>query len=362
MDQYGKPAVVIGGNQGGQNNLGFGVNQGPPNAWAINRANDYGPARGGAGGYQQQQPPQQQGGLQQQGQIFQGFGPDGKPIFGPAGGLAGGLTGGGDINSLISQQQQQNNQARQQQQALWDELKKYMQGIPGQYTNDPRTKATQGLTSQFLANPEALNDNVVAKIKNQNANQIGAQTDNAFKQQSGILAAQGDTDASTLAAMRARLTREGMAQQTGANTNLEIQRAQQRNQDYMNALNQGRAQTQADIGVPMQVGQSLLQNQPQFRADDLTGLGGLALANQNQQAMLAAIRGNQGGIGGSGYQNPGDSAYRPVGYSNQLGFNRGDFGGFNAQGQPMQNQGAGFGFNQPPGQYQLPNNTPRWQI
>lgn len=320
-----KPTIVIAPPQGAKNGLGFGVSTGPPNAWGINAANDYGvgggPGRGGGTppsgtSFTPSGPPaggnsmlfgQGFTGANQGQQIFQGFGADGKPIFGAAGGGVGG--GLGNIGGLINQQMQQNNQARQQQQALWDELKKYMMGIPGQYTSDPRLKATQALTSRFLANPEALNDNVMAKIMNQTSNNITAQGDNAYRQQAGMLASQGESDASSLAAARARIAREGMAAQTGANTQLEIQRANQRNQDYMNALNQGRAQSQADIGVPMQVGNSLLANQPQFRADDLSGLGALAMAQQNQQAMLEAIRSGQG----SQYQNPGDSAYNKVG-------------------------------------------------
>lgn len=323
-----KPTFVIQGNQNQQNPY-IGVHNGGPNAWAINHANDYGlgnpqmnsPANnqvpfgqlaGGTGYNPNLHVAQQNSGNMNSPQMQAIFGPQGNNTVPGVNGMGGGGMGAGGISGLISQQQAENNKARAQQEALWKELKGYMQGIPGQYNNSAITKGSQALTQKFLNDPEALNDQAFNSIKNSTMNQITAQKDNQLAQQRGILAASGNDDSATLAAGTERANLGALAAGANANNQLGVTRANQRNQDYMNAAGLGQRQSAQDIGVPMQVGQSLLASMPQYRPDDLSGLIAL-MQNQNNHDDLMGAIGGGAMTGGQNFQDPGQTAMKNVG-------------------------------------------------
>lgn len=213
-------------------------------------------------------------------------------------GASGGVGGAYSIANLIAEQRKQNDTARAQSEATWQEGKNGMLGVASQYAGDPNVGATNSLVSRLLSNPESLNDRVVQDIQNQNQNNIRAQTDNQYRQLRGGLSAAGQSDASTLEAMRERLFRSGMAQSTAATTNLGIERAKARTGDIINAANLGRMNSAANIAVPMGVHSAILNNLPQYKPDDLTGLGGLAVAEQAGKDRAAALRMQYDGLHG----------------------------------------------------------------
>lgn len=247
------------------------------------------------------------------------------PRFTPSGYAGGGVPGGGgmygqntqssgtDIGSILQRQMASNDEARKKQEDAWQQQKSYMMGLPGQYANDPLKVGSDKLTQGLLANPEAMNDQVMQSILNRSSNENRAAADNQYRQGLGLAANSGLTDAGSLSALRERVDRGAMANNQNQQTQLEIQRAQQRNQDIMNASNLGRQGAQANFNVPFQTGNSIMANQPQYRPDDYTGL--LALSQQQQQNnTLNSLLGGRG-MGGGG-QDTFQNVQRPYGNIN----------------------------------------------
>lgn len=183
----------------------------------------------------------------------------------------------------------------------------FLKGLPGQYASDPNTVATQGLVANLLKNPEGMDDRTMQMIRNRIQNQISSQGRNAFRQQTGILQAGGNADSSTLAAAAAAQARQDQAAKANANTQLEIQRAMQRNADIGNAIGIGQSQTKQDISVPLGVGQSIISNLPQQRPNDYAGLGMMGLQGQIMQMLGQRSPGSTatGTVGGGGPQQMG---------------------------------------------------------
>lgn len=217
------------------------------------------------------------------------------PRYGGAGGgvyaggsMSGGYGGGGagdpySIQNLINMQMQQNNSARQQNQANWESSRNYLQGIPGQYNALQSTQGAQSLTNQLSANPLSLSPQIVQLMKNQAANQISAQGDNQFNQVKRAMSADGQTDNSSMAAALEAQGRQNMGAQATQNTAIDIAAAKQRPIDLANAASVAQKQSGQDIGVPLGVGNSIIQNLPQVKPDDYSGLLALTNQMQNQQ-------------------------------------------------------------------------------
>ncbi len=224
-------------------------------------------------------------------------------IGGGAGGAGAGGGGAYSIDKIIQAQIDANNQSDAANTARYNSAADYLKGIPGQYSSNPIVQKTQGAVSGLLDNPEALNDATFGKIKNTIQNQIAAQGRNAFKQQSGILAAGGNGDASTLAAAAAAQARQDQALKTKSMTDLEVQRANQRNADITGAATLGRQQSAQDIGVPLGVGNSIMNNLLQNKPNDYVNLGMLGLIQQQNQN--AGLHPPTGYINGKGPQQDG---------------------------------------------------------
>lgn len=257
--------------------------------------------------------------------------PFGAAAPGVPGASASGSNGAYSLQNLINQQMQQNNAARQQNQQNWNSAKAGVLGVPGQYASQGSTGAAQGLTSQLAANPLSLSPTIVQQMKNQSANNVQAQSDNSTKQLMGTLAAGGQTDASTLAALKASQDRQALGANTTANTNIDIAAAKQRPQDLINAAGVAQHQSAQDIAPGMQANESVMSNLPQVKPDDLSGL--LALSNQNSfQNALLGMQANQTGA----LHTP--TAYNPIGGSYSQSQNQGPGTGFMtfpAQGLPQ---------------------------
>lgn len=214
--------------------------------------------------------------------------------FSANGGQQNGLGNGLDFQSLIQKQLGSNAMARQQNQGMWDSSSNYLKQFAQPFTPD-----------------------VVNAMKNESAMGLQGAANNAFRNESGILAAGGQNDASSLAAAQSEASRHLMGAQAGANQDLSIKAA-------LGNSEAGRS-----------VGSSILSNMPQYKPDDYSGL--LALTNQMQnQGTFNNILANQ-------YdrpQNPGSSNSRPSmgggGGVNPMGGGGGGGAGFNWM-QPTQN-------------------------
>lgn len=238
-------------------------------------------------------------GVTQQGGGFQSYGSslNGQSYMGgtinsnawakpPAAAPSGGSGGGGNISGLLAQQMANNNQARQQNEANWTAARDHLLNVGTQYNNDATANATRNLTNQFLANPEAINNQTQQNILNRSANTINSNIQAQMQQGAGVLGAGGQLDASSIRSMQERLGRQGQSQLLDTQANLDVQRAMQRNTDFMNAAQTGRAMSAQDYGVKMGIANSYLENLPQYMPDDLSG--------------YAAMMAGQGGGGGSG--------------------------------------------------------------
>lgn len=112
--------------------------------------------------------------------------------------------------------------------------------------NDPLNKANYKSISDLLADPEAINDQVQAKIQAKQAGIADANTSAQRRQGMGVLGASGQMDAGSIAAMNERLGRTNLAAQEAGMSDLEVTRANQRNRDIMGAQNQASGQVGAD--------------------------------------------------------------------------------------------------------------------
>ncbi len=135
--------------------------------------------------------------------------------------------------------------------------------------------------------------------------------------------------------MMERLGRQGMAQRQSVQSGLEVQRANQRNQDMYNAINSGRGQSAADYGIQMDTANTLIGNLPQYQPMDMSGWIA-ALGNQGQQGG-----GYPGMGGGYGMQPQGQPDYG-FGGGYQIAQSRPVGNGYGAQGY-FDGQGGGVG-------------------
>lgn len=195
----------------------------------------------------------------------------------------GGLNFAGDIRGLLSQQNDEYNWARDQNVSNWNMNRNNLLGVQNSYDADPTNQMTRQRVNELLANPEALNDRTQNMIQNRAANSISSQMNAQNRQGMGVLGAAGQLDAGSILAMQERVGRGGMAEKQRVGTQLEIQRANQRNQDIQNAIATGQRQGQQDTGVRMGVANAIAEHTPQYQARDLSGMVA-ALAMQQAAA------------------------------------------------------------------------------
>ncbi len=200
---------------------------------------------------------------------------------GAPGGTGGGNSGG--ISGLINQQMQQNNQSRDQNQQNWKGALDDLLGVRTRYNADPTVQGMNRLTNNLMADPESLNDRTMGQIQARNSSGINGMMAAQLRNASGILAANGQTDAASMMRERMRIANQGMYANANSGTQLDIARAQNRNNDIQNAIRAGQGVSGQQLGMDMGVAQNYMQNLPQYRPDDLSGLIALLGNGQNQQ-------------------------------------------------------------------------------
>ncbi len=283
-------------------------------------------------------------------------GPGGNRINAGMSGPVGG-NGNQQVSDILDEQMGLNAATKAENQATWNEGKGLLYGARDSYNNSPITAQNQALTSQFLSDPEAINNRVQAQIQGKAAAGIDAQAAAAQQQSNAILAAGGQADASSMSASAENINAGAAASKAQTQSGLDVARAVQRNQDFMNAMNQGRSQTAQDYGVQAGTAATFLENMPQYKPDDLSGYAAIA-GRQGQGSGLASGAGLSSGT----FQAPQGTPAAPQGTVRRMG-NAGRFTesggdtssfgatpspidqtwGGNYGGDAMQYAGGGFG-------------------
>lgn len=229
-------------------------------------------------------------------------------------GLFGG--GGGSLQDLLAKQEASNEWAKQQNMAEWAQAKGRLASVMPEYDSDVVNQQTRGLTSQLLANPEAINDQTQQQIMNR-AQVTNLATQQARMQQAAMEAAErGLTGGGQLATLQDQIRQQGARQMAQTGSELDQARAVRRNQDWLSAIQTGRQVGMDRANLNQQNAATWANSLPQYQGDDYSGLAAL-LARQ------------QGGFGGAGRR------VTPMG------------GGANARGSQYTGQGIG-GWNMAP--------------
>lgn len=275
------------------------------------------------------------GGVPQGGAAGYNGGPNASQVYGGGGAPVGGGGIAGGVQGLLGQQQQQNNAARQSNEQNWQKSRDYLLNLPGKFESDKLNQGVRGQAQALIDNPEALNDRTQNAILNRASNSIQAQGDNQLKQAQGLMQASGRADLGSALAAQERIGRSTMAAQQNAQTDLEIQRANQRNADITNAIKTGQGVTGQQYALEQGVGNTILENLPQYMPDDLSGWlaavqqpsGGGMQPNGNFMSAMGGMMGGGGGggsvqseFGGTGGWDMPMGYTRPKGGSTYAGF------------------------------------------
>lgn len=207
------------------------------------------------------------------------------------------------LQGLFSQQQSSWDAARNQMQQNWDSAKQGMLGVPADYKADPTTQGSNALAQNIMANPNVLSPAVIEAMRTQQMQGLQGQQANATRQQQGIMAADGQLDASSLLAASQANARNAMGAQVNANQNLDINAAQANFASRNQAQQLGQAQSLQNNNVNQQANNSIISNLPRLPGDDYSSMMSNLVGSQN--GMLSALtRGSSGGGGGGGGGGP----------------------------------------------------------
>lgn len=250
--------------------------------------------------------------------------PAGGSYSASSGGIGGyGLPGGGgdlmsQVLQMINMQLGENAQAKKLTEQEYYKARDNLLNVPGQLRNDPAFQGARSLAQNLLANPEAITDEVQQKILNRGSNLINASQNAASRAAMGDLAAAGQMGGSAAQIVQDRMQRSRENQLGQMASEAEIQRALRRNEDIRNAtqLGQGIAGQQSD--VDRNVATTFIQNTPEWKPQDFTGLiAALGLnqvnmanmANQTNTGVNAANLRTLANVGGQDIGSQGPSTY-----------------------------------------------------
>lgn len=246
-----------------------------------------------------------------------------------------GGAGGYSPSQVMQMNQQQYDQTNALNTSRWNQGNQYLLNAQAGYGNDPAHQNAQNLANYLGQNPDVLSRGVQAQIQNNAANMINANTGAQARQQAGILAANGQTDAGSLAAMNNNIYRQGVGQLGAVQSNLDIQAALQNRQSEMQALGANQQQSAQNYGVNQNMANSYMQNVLYQRPLDMSGylaqgqmgagMGGIGAGQMNQGVGIP-------NVGGFGQQNFLSPTSQQIGghYNTPAGF--GSLGNMNIQG------------------------------
>lgn len=201
-------------------------------------------------------------------------------------------TGAGSFGNLSARgifdlQRQSNDWARNQNQQNYNEAKNFMLGIMPGYDADPMNQGARGLAAGLMADPEALNDQTQQKIINRAKAAVDSQMNAALAQGRDLLSSSGQMSTGNMQALQDRVAKQRIAALTEQMTGLDVQRANQRNADIMNATQLGSGLAGQRANLNLGVGQAW--QLPQVLPDNYAGL-----------AALLGNGGNRTPVGGGG--------------------------------------------------------------
>jgi len=235
--------------------------------------------------------------------------------FVPRTGLGGGVTSAGGtagfpstIQGLLQQQIAENQNARGLTLGAYNEAKDYLLGGPGQFAANPLNPQAQQNALALAQNPEAINDQTQQQIINRQMNLVNAAADQRQKDALGALAASGQLGTGDEQVTLDRLNKARQATLADEATKLDIARANQRNQDIINATKLAGAEGNRQYAPYADTAHTLFTNPLRVNPMDLSGLvAGLDFGPTPVGGAAAS------GFGPSG----GSIAGLPGGYSTQ---------------------------------------------
>ena len=250
----------------------------------------YGQQQGGGGGGA----PALTGNTQMSGNSVGGYASQ----TGGVGGLGGNMQQ--QIMQLLNMQLAENQRASNKTEGAYNEAKGILMQGPGRYDADPLTQAARQRAQLLAADPEALNDITMQKIVNRSSNLANSAARQRERGALGELAEGGQLGGSAEQQVMGNLAGQQMSELANIGSNAEIMRANQRNQDIMNATNlAGGLGAQRDASY-QNMSNTLFTNPLRVEPMDLSGLVA-ALAGAN---VSSAVGGGQVNFG-----TPQQSAY-----------------------------------------------------
>lgn len=269
------------------------------------------------------------------------------------------------VNALVDRQMAENQKALDVNNSRWAQGNSYLQAAQQGYFNDPTTQGANALAQRLLANPDVLSQGVQNQIQGNAANSIAAQGAAQQRQLAGVMANNGQTDASSMAAMINQQQRQGAGQLSSVQSNLDIQAALQNRQSEQAALAAGQGMAQQNYNVNQNMANGYFNNVLYQKPFDLSpyllgmqkqGGGGFAgggggnftpysggqpAAGGGIQA-INAMRAGGGMQHRSDYTSSGFTSGGPDAYANAGGGGPAGAGNFGMQGGQAQNLYANY--------------------
>lgn len=208
-----------------------------------------------------------------------------------AGGMGAAYGVGGGMGGLMQAQLQRNRETRDYNRGLWNTERDYTSAVPERFRADPVYQGARTQAQALVNDPEALNDATQQKIINRTTNMRNALFDSARGKERRQLAARGQLGGSAERQSLERLERGRAADLMRTVTDLEVQRANQRNRDIMAATQLAQGVAGQEAGLYGQAAATRMAGVPYESPEDLSGFGALlgALGQGSQLSM--------GGIG-----------------------------------------------------------------
>ena len=194
------------------------------------------------------------------------------------------------LSQMIAMQREENAKTKAQNQATRQATLNELGGVATAFQGDPLWQATRQSAQNLLANPEAINDQTQQLIQNRASNQTNAAANTERDRMRRQLASQGMLDSSAGQGALGQLERDRMAGLADSTTSLEIQRANQRNQNILQAQQAGASLAGQQNAVNQFATGTRAATDLYFQPENLSGYAGY-------------FAGGSGG-GASGYSSP----------------------------------------------------------
>jgi len=193
-----------------------------------------------------------------------------------------------DIQKLLKEQQDRNDAAAAKNEANWNMALGGVNNAVSNFNNNPLMQQANTNALNLARNPEAINDQMQQQIQNRQSNLTNAAMNSQQAQLRGQLAERGQLGGSAETLAMNRLSQMRQDTLADKSAELDVQRANQRNADIMNATQLAAGLAGQTYGVQGGAAATIMGNLPQYLPDDITG----------QLALLQNFGQGGGGYGG----------------------------------------------------------------